>query len=86
MGKRILQELGFSDFTISCAKLSGGQKRKVAIAGVLAMQPELLVLDEPTAGLDPAGRDELFREIAGLREKYAMTILLVSHSMDDVAR
>ena len=50
------------------------------------MGPELLILDEPTAGLDPAGRDELFEEIAGLRKNYAMTILLVSHSMDDVAR
>ena len=67
-------------------ELSGGQKRRVAIAGVLAMDPELLILDEPTAGLDPAGREELFQVIAHLQEHYAMTILLVSHSMDDVAR
>ena len=67
-------------------ELSGGQKRRVAIAGVLAMDPELLILDEPTAGLDPAGREELFQVIAHLQERYAMTILLVSHSMDDVAR
>ena len=67
-------------------ELSGGQKRGVAIAGVLAMDPELLILDEPTAGLDPAGREELFQVIAHLQEHYAMTILLVSHSMDDVAR
>lgn len=66
-------------------ELSGGQKRRVAIAGVLAMEPELLILDEPTAGLDPAGREELFQVIAHLQERYAMTILLVSHSMDDVA-
>ena len=88
LAKEALRSLGIEEesYGKSPFELSGGQKRKVAIAGVLAMQPELLVLDEPTAGLDPAGRDELFREIAGLREKYAMTILLVSHSMDDVAR
>ena len=67
-------------------ELSGGQKRRVAIAGVLAMQPEVLILDEPTAGLDPAGRDALFREIGELHEKVGMTVILVSHSMDDVAR
>ena len=88
LAKEALRSLGIEEesYGKSPFELSGGQKRKVAIAGVLAMQPELLVLDEPTEGLDPAGRDELFREIAGLREKYAMTILLVSHSMDDVAR
>ncbi len=67
-------------------ELSGGQKRRVAIAGVLAMEPEILILDEPTAGLDPAGRDDLFRQIQSLHEEAGMTILLVSHSMDDVAR
>lgn len=67
-------------------ELSGGQKRRVAIAGVLAMQPEVLVLDEPTAGLDPAGREDIFRQIQELHEREGMTILLVSHSMDDVAR
>ena len=65
--------------------LSGGQKRRVAIAGVLAMKPDMLVLDEPTAGLDPRGRDEILGEISLLREKTGMTIVLVSHSMEDVA-
>ncbi len=67
-------------------ELSGGQKRRVAIAGVLAMHPEVLILDEPTAGLDPAGRDDLFKQIRSLHDKVGMTIILVSHSMDDVAR
>ena len=67
-------------------ELSGGQKRRVAIAGVLAMKPDCLVLDEPTAGLDPRGRDEILGEIRGLYEKHNMTIVLVSHSMEDVAR
>lgn len=65
--------------------LSGGQKRRVAIAGVLAMKPEVLVLDEPTAGLDPKGRDEIFAQIARMREEQKMTVILVSHSMEDVA-
>lgn len=88
LAKDALASLGIGEelHAKSPFELSGGQKRKVAIAGVLAMGPELLILDEPTAGLDPAGRDELFEEIAGLRKNYAMTILLVSHSMDDVAR
>ena len=88
LAKDALASLGIGEefYGKSPFELSGGQKRKVAIAGVLAMGPELLILDEPTAGLDPAGRDELFEEIAGLRRNYAMTILLVSHSMDDVAR
>ena len=88
LAKEALASLGIREelYAKSPFELSGGQKRKVAIAGVLAMGPELLILDEPTAGLDPAGRDELFEEIAGLRKNYAMTILLVSHSMDDVAR
>ena len=88
LAKNALASLGIGEelYGKSPFELSGGQKRKVAIAGVLAMGPELLILDEPTAGLDPAGRDELFEEIAGLRKNYAMTILLVSHSMDDVAR
>ena len=88
LAKDALESLGIREelYAKSPFELSGGQKRKVAIAGVLAMGPELLILDEPTAGLDPAGRDELFEEIAGLRKNYAMTILLVSHSMDDVAR
>ena len=66
--------------------LSGGQKRRVAIAGVLAMKPEALVLDEPTAGLDPKGREELFALIAEMHERQHMTVILVSHSMEDVAR
>ena len=65
--------------------LSGGQKRRVAIAGVLAMKPGVRVLDEPTAGLDPKGRDEILGEISRLREQTGMTIVLVSHSMEDVA-
>ena len=64
--------------------LSGGQKRRVAIAGVLAMKPEVLILDEPTAGLDPKGRDEIFSVLENLR-KTGITIILVSHSMEDVA-
>lgn len=66
--------------------LSGGQKRRVAIAGVLAMEPEVLILDEPTAGLDPKGRDEIFECICKLREKLGITVILVSHSMEDVAK
>lgn len=66
-------------------ELSGGQKRRVAIAGVLAMQPEILILDEPTAGLDPKGRREILDQINLLQTQTHMTILLVSHSMDDVA-
>ncbi len=67
-------------------ELSGGQKRRVAIAGVLAMRPEVLILDEPTAGLDPKGRDEILDEISALHKEKHMTIILVSHSMEDVAR
>lgn len=67
-------------------ELSGGQKRRVAIAGVVAMNPKVLILDEPTAGLDPKGRDEILGEIQGLYEKENMTIILVSHSMEDIAK
>lgn len=67
-------------------ELSGGQRRRVAIAGVLAMKPEILVLDEPTAGLDPRGRDEILGEVADLHKKHNMTIILVSHSMEDIAK
>ena len=67
-------------------ELSGGQKRRVAIAGVLAMEPEVLILDEPTAGLDPRGRDEILDQIDRLHRERHMTIILVSHSMEDVAR
>ena len=65
--------------------LSGGQKRRVAIAGALAMKPEMLILDEPTAGLDPKGRDEILDLIAGMQKERNMTVILVSHSMEDVA-
>ena len=67
-------------------ELSGGQKRRVAIAGVLVMEPQVLVLDEPTAGLDPMGRDEIFRFIKKLHSDLGITIILVSHSMEDIAR
>lgn len=67
-------------------ELSGGQKRRVAIAGVLAMQPEVLILDEPTAGLDPRGRDEILDEIFSLHRERGFTVILVSHSMEDIAR
>ncbi len=67
-------------------ELSGGQKRRVAIAGVVSMMPKILVLDEPTAGLDPSGRDEIFGYIKTLHQKYNMTIILVSHSMEDIAK
>lgn len=67
-------------------ELSGGEKRRVAIAGVLAMQPEVLILDEPTAGLDPKGREYILSEIKAYHEKRGATIILVSHSMEDVAR
>ncbi len=67
-------------------ELSGGQKRRAAIAGILAMHPEVLVLDEPTAGLDPKGRDEILEQIARLHRERNITVLLVSHSMEDVAK
>ena len=67
-------------------ELSGGEKRRVAIAGVLAMRPEVLILDEPTAGLDPKGREYILSEIKSYHERYGATIILVSHSMEDVAR
>lgn len=67
-------------------ELSGGQRRRVAIAGVFAMKPEVLILDEPTAGLDPRTRDELLEEIKNLHSKYKNTVILVSHSMEDIAK
>ena len=73
------------DFALSPFELSGGQKRRVAVAGVLAMHPQILILDEPTAGLDPEGRDEIFSLLSGLHEQ-GMTVILVSHSMEDIAR
>lgn len=83
-----LESVGLSDIILdkSPFELSGGQKRRVAIAGVIAMMPKILVLDEPTAGLDPIGRDEVFGYIKKLHKDFNMTIILVSHSMEDVAR
>ena len=83
-----LKQVGLEDeyFYQSPFDLSGGQKRRAASAGVLAMKPEVLILDEPTAGLDPKGRDEILDQIAGLREETGMTVILVSHSMEDVAK
>ena len=82
-----LKKVGLPDelFYQSPFELSGGQKRRVAIAGVLAMKPEVLILDEPTAGLDPKGRDEILHQIKKLQTETGMTIILVSHSMEDVA-
>lgn len=83
-----LKQVGLEDeyFYQSPFDLSGGQKRRVAIAGVLAMKPEVLILDEPTAGLDPKGRDEILNQIAALRKETGITVILVSHSMEDVAK
>ena len=81
-----LTELGITDFDQKIEQLSGGQKRRVAIAGVLAMKPEVLILDEPTAGLDPAGRDEILDLIARMHKEKGITVILVSHSMEDVAK
>lgn len=67
-------------------ELSGGQKRRVAIAGILAMRPEVLILDEPTAGLDPMGRDEILGQVANLHKEKGLTVILVTHSMEDVAK
>lgn len=73
-------------FESSPLELSGGQKRRIAIAGVIAMRPEVLILDEPTAGLDPAGCEQILENICDYREKTGATVLIVSHNMDDVAR
>lgn len=83
-----LEMVGFPKelFYNSPFELSGGQKRRAAIAGVLAMKPEVLILDEPTAGLDPKGRDEILDQIKKLHEETGMTVILVSHSMEDVAK
>lgn len=82
-----IKQVGLSEksYDASPFELSGGQKRRVAIAGVLAMKPEILILDEPTAGLDPRGRDEILDQIATLH-KEGLTVILVSHSMEDVAK
>ena len=83
-----LRQVGFPEeyFYQSPFDLSGGQKRRAAIAGVLAMRPEVLILDEPTAGLDPKGRDEILDQIAKLKQEMGITVVLVSHSMEDIAR
>lgn len=83
-----LQQVGLKEkyYRKSPFELSGGQKRRVAIAGILAMHPEVLILDEPTAGLDPRGRDEILDQIAKLHREREITVLLVSHSMEDVAK
>lgn len=82
-----LEKVGLdkSDYEKSPFELSGGQKRRVAIAGVLAMEPDILILDEPTAGLDPHGRDEILNEVLNIHKKNNITIVLVSHSMEDIA-
>ncbi len=82
-----LRQVGFPEeyFYQSPFDLSGGQKRRAAIAGVLAMRPEVLILDEPTAGLDPKGRDEILERIAALKRDTGITVVLVSHSMEDIA-
>lgn len=83
-----LKQVGIKEalFDVSPFELSGGQRRRVAIAGVLAMEPEVLILDEPTAGLDPAGRNEILDLIKRLHEERGITVLIVSHSMEDMAR
>ena len=89
--KRVLEAAGFvgiseEQLQASPFDLSGGQKRRVAIAGVIAMEPEVLILDEPTAGLDPEGREEILSNIEAYRKAKNATIMMVSHSMSDVAR
>ena len=83
----VLKSVGLSDKTNTPAyKLSGGQKRRVAVAGVMAMKPRILVLDEPAAGLDPEGRDDILSEVKEYHKKTGTTVLLVSHSMEDIAK
>ena len=86
--REALELVGFPEkyYKQSPFELSGGQKRRVAIAGVLAMKPKVLILDEPTAGLDPKGRDEILDQVEKLHTETGMTVILVSHSMEDIAR
>lgn len=83
-----LKQVGIGEelLDVSPLELSGGQKRRVAIAGVLSMEPEVLILDEPTAGLDPQGRDEILDLVADLHKKRGITVIIASHSMEDMAR
>ena len=81
-----LVNIGEELYEKSPFELSGGQKRRAAIAGVLAMEPDILVMDEPTAGLDPKGRDEIFAQIKKLHKELGNTVIIVSHSMEDIAR
>lgn len=83
-----LKQVGIGEnlLDVSPLELSGGQKRRVAIAGVLAMEPEVLILDEPTAGLDPEGRDEILDLVASLHKERKITVIIVSHSMEDMAK
>ena len=84
--KSMLNELGITDHDAKMETLSGGQRKRVALASVLMSRAELLILDEPTAGLDPKGRDSLLAVLTELHKKLSMTVILVSHSMEDVAR
>lgn len=88
ISRRALLDVGIEEsiFHKSPFELSGGQRRRAAIAGILAMEPEYFVLDEPTAGLDPKGRDEILDQVERLHKETGMTVILVSHSMEDVAR
>ena len=91
IAERVREAAGFVGVPEGCferspLELSGGQKRRVAIAGVIAMRPGVLILDEPTAGLDPSGCEQILKNICDYREKTGSTVILVSHSMDDVAR
>ena len=83
-----LQSVGLPEkyFDVSPFELSGGQKRRAAIAGVVAMKPQVLILDEPTAGLDPKGREEILDMVSEMHARYGITVILVSHSMEDVAK
>lgn len=86
--EKAIEIVGLDEEIYECSpfELSGGQKRRVAIAGVLAMEPKILILDEPTAGLDPRGRDSILDEIEKLHKQLGITVILVSHSMEEIAR